>query len=375
MTRILHTGDWQLGCKLLQAGRRATEARAKRLDAVEAIVELAHDQEVDIVLVAGDTFEDHDVDDRTVRQAVRCLDELAPIPTYVLPGNHDPLVPGGVWDRSSWRQVGDHVTLLDEAAPVEAVDGLTLYPCPLTQKRSTQDPTAWIPPRADADGLRVGVAHGALDVLPETGNFPIAADRAERSGLDFLALGDWHGLMIRDRTAYPGTHEPTSYSEQDPGHVIVVDLDGAGDDPQITPHRVGQLTWHEERAAIHDTTDVERLAEAIEDAGPPDSMLLRVRVELVGSSQPEALGALTGLRQELEDQVFLLDWEVDEAAFHSQRPVALPEGVLTRADEDLSTVLEGKIPEGPGQAVASEDPEVLREARSLLHRLARRELP
>ena len=60
------------------------------------------------------------------------------------------------------------------------------------RKRSSRDPTGWIPPREEGDDrLRIGLAHGALDILPvDTTNFPIAPDRDERSGLDHLALGE-----------------------------------------------------------------------------------------------------------------------------------------------------------------------------------------
>lgn len=371
MTRLLHTADWQLGCKLLQAGERASDVRAKRLEALDAVVDLAHQQDVDAVLVAGDTFEDHDVGDRTLRHAVRRLDELAPIPTYVLPGNHDPLVPGGVWDRSAWRSAADHVTLLTKPEPLEIEEDVRLYPCPLTQKRSTQDPTAWIPPREDDEVLRIGLAHGALDLLPESVNFPISANRAEQSDLDYLALGDWHGLMIDGRTAYPGTHEPTSYSEEDPGHALVVDLDAPGQRPEITPHTVRQLTWHSETATIQDPTDVDRLRDAIEAAGAADELLVRVRAEVTPTADEQALAAMEALREDLASSAFLLDWEVDVDAFHSQQPVELPEGPLTRVDDDLATILDGRIPDGPAQAVASEDAEVVRAARALLHQLAR----
>jgi len=60
------------------------------------------------VLLAGDMFEHHDVDEPVVRKTDAVLDSFAPIPVFVLPGNHDPLIAGGVWDRQSWRRVEVH---------------------------------------------------------------------------------------------------------------------------------------------------------------------------------------------------------------------------------------------------------------------------
>src|SRR5690606_4469982 len=100
--------------------------------------------------------------------------------------------------------------------PVRLADGVTLYPCPLKHKAGYDDPTAWIPRREDKEDLRIGLAHGTLPIQQEMGEdaFPIALDRAEQAGLDYLALGHWHSTLGHPpggngRTWYSGTHETT----------------------------------------------------------------------------------------------------------------------------------------------------------------------
>jgi len=122
--KFLHTADWQMGMKALQAGEKAKEVRSKRYETAARIVELAKREAVDFVLLAGDLFEHHDVDEAVVRRTVTVLDSFGSIPVFVLPGNHDPLVAGGVWDRESWRQVGTHVTLLGKAQEILVSDGV-----------------------------------------------------------------------------------------------------------------------------------------------------------------------------------------------------------------------------------------------------------
>ena len=48
----------------------------------------------------------------------------------------------------------------------------------------------------------------------------------------------------------------------------------------------------------------------------------------------------------------------------------IPDGILYEVDEALATILDGRIPEGPGHQFADQDPEVVQAARMLLHRLA-----
>jgi DNA repair exonuclease SbcCD nuclease subunit len=370
--KFLHTADWQMGMKALQAGEKAKAVRAKRFETAERVVELAKREHVDFVVVAGDLFEHHDVDAAVVHKTVAVLDRFAPIPVFILPGNHDPLVDGGVWDRPSWQRVGGHVKLLREAAEVPVHDGVALYPSPLKQKQSGLDPTAWIPARAPEDArIRIGVAHGALDVLPERGNFPIAAHRAEEAGLDYLALGDWHSFVHNGRTVYSGTPEQTSFREKDPGHVVIVEISGAGAEPRVSKRPVGALRWTEHHCTICDRTDVDSLRTALRHAGPVANQLLRIESHLDPSVPPDVLDELRALWKELSEEAFFLDWPVETLDIAPDVPTHLPAGLVADIDEALAAILAGRVPDGPASAAAREPAEVIHEARALLRRIVR----
>jgi DNA repair exonuclease SbcCD nuclease subunit len=78
--------------------------REARLIALDNILKKATELRVNFLLIAGDLFDDLEVDRTTARRAFMML-EGAPLPVYVLPGNHDPLVAGGVWDRPPWDKL------------------------------------------------------------------------------------------------------------------------------------------------------------------------------------------------------------------------------------------------------------------------------
>jgi DNA repair exonuclease SbcCD nuclease subunit len=370
--KFLHTADWQMGMKALQAGEKAKEVRSKRYETAGRIMELAKREAVDFVVLAGDLFEHHDVDEAVLRKTVTLLDSFGSIPVFVLPGNHDPLVAGGVWDRQSWRRVGAHVTLLGKAKEILVSDGVAIYPSPLYQKQSGMDPTEWIPSRAAGDDrIRIGIAHGSLDLLPERSNFPIASRRADETGLDYLALGDWHGFLQHGKAVYSGTMEQTNFSEKDPGNVAIVKIAHAGDEPVISKQRVGELVWSEHRPTIHDVTDVEQLRIAIRDTGALAIQLIRVAPDLEPDVSDGVVAELESLRKELLEEAFLLDWPEETVNAPLETAVSAPDGVLADVDSCLAAILEGKIPEGPGREAASADSNVVKEARALLRRLAR----
>jgi len=80
-------------------------------------------------------------------------------------------------------------------------------------------------------------------------DYPIDLSVVEDSGLDYLALGHWHGMNIYQdstgvpRIAYSGTHEQTKYGENDAGYCLLVEIEAKGNDPIITPIRCGGLSW------------------------------------------------------------------------------------------------------------------------------------
>lgn len=372
--KFLHTADWQLGAKIGHAGERASAIRAKRFDAAEEVVSVSKAEGVDFVLIAGDLFEDHNVSDSVVHRAVRILDELDPTPVFVLPGNHDPLRAGGVWQRDAWALGGEHIRLLDSREPWEPAEGVVLFPCPTTQKQSTLDPTAELPSRQEDDSrIRIAVAHGALDDVPDTPNFPIDPERPELADLDYLALGDWHGTQVRERLAYPGTIEPSRFDESDPGNVLLVEIDGAGEAPELEKRRVGQLRWLSEDLRVRDASDVEGLEAELVEERNLSALVLRLDLQIAEDATLDACSGLDRLRDRLEREAFHLDWRLDESELLSSGQIDLPPGLVEQADRILAKILEGEIPDGPGRDYVGRDREVVREARGLLHQFAREE--
>jgi len=375
MVRFLHTSDWQMGLKAVHAGVKSKEIRAKRFEAASNIVNLAKDMNVDFVIIAGDTFEHHDVDEVIVKRTVDILNRFAPIPVYVLPGNHDPLIPGGIWDRHSWSRVGSHVILCKEAREIEIGDTVVLYPCPLVQKQSNLDPTSWIPQRFERDErIRIGIAHGSLDIIPnmDTLNFPISKERAELSELDYLALGDWHVFSQHGKAVYSGTPEPTNFGEQDAGNVILVEINKAGENPTLSRHRTRILTWAEFTPMINDVTDVETLERTVKEIGILTFVALRIAPVLDTSVDDRTLQELKILQEELEQEAFLMEWDADSySQILSGTSIRLPDGILQNVNEALSAIIEGRIPGGPAKAFMEEDRKIVQEAQALLQRFAR----
>jgi DNA repair exonuclease SbcCD nuclease subunit len=263
--RLIHTADWQIGMKAAHLGAAGTRVREARLQSARAVAALAAEHSARLMLVAGDTFEHNAVDRRLVEEVAAILDSAA-CPVYVIPGNHDPLETGSVWEHAIWESLRN-VRIARAAEPIDLGDTI-LYPCPIATRWSNQDPAAWIPRDLAPGRIHIGLAHGTLAGLPESDRcHPIAAWH----GLDYMALGHWHSTAIRGRWAYAGTPEPSRFGERDSGSALLVDLT-AGSEPAITPVRTAQFDW----LAIDGT--LREAIRAVETVADPGATLVDCRV-------------------------------------------------------------------------------------------------
>ena len=294
--RFLHTADWQIGMKAAGLGPCAALVRAERLAGAQRVMLIAAQEQAEFIVLAGDTFEDNAVRRQLVRDVIGILAK-APCPVYILPGNHDPLCAGSVWDMAEWRST-PVIHLLDEEKPVPVFPGVTLYPCPIRERFGVDDPTAWISP--DGDGIRIGVAHGSVEGLQmDDPQFPIPRDAPARRGLDYVALGHWHSFgEIADangsRMAYSGTHEPTAFGERDSGNAVLVEIGKRGDAPVLRKIRSAGLQWRLLDEYVSRPGDLAALLEMVGKIPDPASALVRLKVR--GVFTLDEIGMLETLR-------------------------------------------------------------------------------
>jgi DNA repair exonuclease SbcCD nuclease subunit len=290
LLRFLHSADWQLGMTrhFFAAGvqERFTQAR---FDAVRRLGDLARREGCRFITVAGDVFDSNQVDRKTVARALEAL-KSAPVPVYLLPGNHDPLDAASVYrSRAFVESKPDHVHVLDDGAPRRPEPGVEVVGAPWTSKRPLEDlaarAAAALAP-AEPGLARILVAHGIVDSLAPDGGGPgaisqSAAEAALAAGrIQFLALGDRHSLTwvgASGRIAYPGTPEATDYDEVEPGFALVVDLDGARVEARKVP--VGSWRFIERvDVRIDALADLEALREWLEGIEDKERTVVKLRL-------------------------------------------------------------------------------------------------
>jgi predicted phosphodiesterase len=361
--KFLHTADWQIGMRAAMLGDKGERVRMARLESARRVVELARRERVDFVLAAGDTFEDNGVDRIKVREVAKILGG-AQCPVYVIPGNHDPIMPGSVWEEPAWRE-WPNIHLLMNQVPVEA-PGATLYPCPVSAKDSHDDPTGWIHPING--GIAVGIAHGGVENAAYEQALPVARQAAELHELDYLALGHIHSKSLylasdgAVRMAYCGTHEPTAFGEQASGNVLIVEIPQRGVAPQIQAVRTGILDWLSYHCKIEQPGQIADLATELDELSDPEQTLVDCLLEgTLFGAEHDALARVL----EIVEKRFLFGRSDASRLVPDQTGPEwiehLPEGYLRSAAQDLLAAASAKPPDPIAAAALREYSRLWRE--------------
>ena len=194
--RLLHTSDVHLGATFRALGERGREQRRQVEATFARVIDLAIAAPVDLLLIAGDLFDSVVAARAQSAFASRELRRLgdAGVPACIVAGNHDPL---GAGSASVWHDLAicsPLVTVFGPSAPVRMFPELDLTVVGRARQRdlSGESPLPDLPqPRRTT--YQVALAHGSL----QRPNLPalfgaVSPEEIAGSGVDYLALGDWH---------------------------------------------------------------------------------------------------------------------------------------------------------------------------------------
>ncbi len=183
----------------------------------------------DVVLLAGDTFENNQLDAAVLERAGRLL-AGAGRPIVILPGNHDPALPNSVYVRGTLDRI-PNVRILgvtDDEAVAFAAHDLEIW------GHAHRDYHSMAPlrgPRPRSTRWQVAIAHGHYEP-PETRANPLrpswifSDDEIAATRADYLALGHWDRATRVGNGAVPAFY---SGSPELAGTVNLVRLTAAGE--------------------------------------------------------------------------------------------------------------------------------------------------
>ena len=159
-----------------------------------AVLDAARTIAADIVLLTGDIFEHNRLNEAILSRTRTVLAE-ARLPVVMLPGNHDPLIRGSVWDRGKLSAINNaHVLGEDNDLATFAEFDLDIW------GRAHRDycdinPLEGAPRRRAQHHIVAGHGHFSEERTPDGKPGPswlFTPEDIEATGADYVALGHWN---------------------------------------------------------------------------------------------------------------------------------------------------------------------------------------
>lgn len=221
MTRLLHTADVHLS-------RDAPERRA----ALEELLRLGEEEDVDLVTIGGDLF-DSDRDSEELRPDLRQIFSDRPYSIVAIPGNHD---------EAAFRSDLHYGESFDAAVtePFEHVTGSdsnVRITCVPYTAQAVDEVLIALAERDPFDGVEVLLLHCSLEAPFDTVSegdeenrryFPVTRETLADLGFDYYLAGHFHSshqveLPNGSMFVYPGSPASVTRKETGPRNVALVD--------------------------------------------------------------------------------------------------------------------------------------------------------
>lgn len=306
MIKILHTADIHLGREFPILREKGKEYRRQLLKTFERIIKLAIDQQVSLVLIAGDLFDTNLVHGDVIGKVLSKFAELQErnIPVCICPGTHDLYN-----DESIYRFVGfpSNVILLTPDHDHEFFEDLdlTVYGKGFDGKLVGKSPLEGLSLLKQAK-FHVGIAHCSIrrEGWIEKDSMILDIKEIAASRLDYLALGHWHSFQNFSQgdalAYYCGSPEPIYMDQKGAGNVVIINIYEKGN-IEVKRVPVGSKQFDELTIDVGLVKSMNDIAETIKNKANPDLIL---KVTLSGLSSMDCDLNAQGIEEELSDRFF-----------------------------------------------------------------------
>lgn len=381
-TTFIHTSDFQLG---MQRWFLGGEAQARfddaRQESITRLGELATRTGAEFIVVAGDVFEHNSLSSQVTGRAKEALSKL-PVPVYLLPGNHDPLVADSIFFKAVNKEDTPNVHVIADSVPIAVSEGVEIVGAPLMARAATHDLVeSMLEPLEPTDSIRVAIGHGQIHGWGDSDkrdaiDLANAEDNIRQGTIDYLALGDTHSTMELGSTGavwFSGSPETTDFKhlpggggEADSGNALVVSIEKEGTSRasvQVVKEPIGQWVFESIEADINSEEDIQRFVQQLKDY--PDKHRTVIKYGLRGTINIKAQRILDAAIEDLEP-VF---------ASLKPRPRVMDLHLAPEADELENLGLTGFAASALDELLEdmSQNPDsVARDAANLLFRLTRK---
>lgn len=305
--RILHTADWHLGKENSYLGNLSNSRKYEIPVTVKKILSVCEDENVDILLIAGDIFESNRVDSDIIDSVFDSLGQLTRAKVVIALGNHDPLTADSPFKN---RTLAPNVFVLPENDSVIDFSELNcrVYGSSFGNVYKTGSERFFITP-PDDEKINLMVLHGETKSDLSSQYCSVTKDFIKNSKMDYIALGHNHKrseIMKLENTyfAYSGCPEGQGFDEDGLKGVYLGDISKSQANLNFVP--TAKRTHYQIDVDLgKDIPYLEAVMNAIKEASSNYANDL-FRITLIGALNPDEIINTDDLIAQISPQVYFL---------------------------------------------------------------------
>ena len=226
--KILHCADIHFDTPFKEfKNNLSTRSKEELKDVFSKIIDLCNKEEVEIMLLAGDIFDNYTLSRNTLVFIKESLERLIDTKVFISPGNHDPYNFKSFYNLVEWPD-NVHVFKGEMENVILEDKGVCVYGAAFNENYVNS--TIFKNINVDNDLINLLVIHGEIANEGSTNEYnPIYVSDIEKSDLDYVALGHRHkfsGICRVGKTsyAYSGCPQGRGFDELGEKGVLVGEI-------------------------------------------------------------------------------------------------------------------------------------------------------
>ncbi len=226
--KILHTSDLHFDTPFSgMKNNQSIKCREELKEVFEKIIKISLENNIDILLIAGDMFDNLSVNKSTLYFLRSCFEKINEVKIFISPGNHDPYNEKSFYSMIEWPK---NVYIFKEKIEKVILKDLET----IVWGAAFNENYIYESLIKDVNGVEgynnIMVVHGELCSTKEENEYnPITEDDIAKSDMDYIALGHRHKYVgvkkiLNTYYAYSGCPQGRGFDELDDKGVILLEI-------------------------------------------------------------------------------------------------------------------------------------------------------
>lgn len=230
--KILHCGDLHFDTPFKELNKNISrKSKNELLEVFKKIIDLVIEKKVEVLLIAGDVFDNLTVNRSTIFFIIEQLKRISNVYVFISPGNHDPY-----GEKSFYKLIDfpNNIYIFKGELEKKEIPKLNVVIWGAAFRKKYEKSTLIEKVKIDKEKINIMLLHGEISNENKENEYnPIYLNDIKESKMDYIALGHRHkfsGILRENSTsyAYCGCPQGRGFDEIGEKGVILGDVFNGG---------------------------------------------------------------------------------------------------------------------------------------------------